>query len=124
MSTAERSRWRLRVRAQHRARVYRVDDDGREHNIEATSGRGTIEVTLPRSLDARVELETAYTEGYGRRTRIDSDWTLERSESADWESENGNTPRKFVRAIGTVGRGRGLIRISTVNGDVVVRRAK
>jgi beta-lactamase regulating signal transducer with metallopeptidase domain/DUF4097 and DUF4098 domain-containing protein YvlB len=105
-------------------RITVVDDEDREHNIEARSGRGTIELVLPRSLDARVELETAYTEGFGRRTRIESDWTLERSESKEWESDNGETPRKFVRGTVVVGRGRGLIRINTVNGDIIVRRNK
>ena len=101
-----------------------VDDDGREHTIDVSSGSGTVELVLPRSLDARVELETAYTERFGRKTRIDSDWSFERTESREWESPNGSTPRKFVRATGTLGNGRGLIRVTTVNGDVIVRRAQ
>jgi DUF4097 and DUF4098 domain-containing protein YvlB len=100
-----------------------VDDDGREHNIDVSSGSGSVELVLPRSLDARVELETAYTERFRRKTRIDSDWAFERTESREWESPNGSTPRKFVRATGTLGNGRGLIRVTTVNGDVIVRRS-
>ena len=105
-------------------RITVVDENGEAHEIEASSGHGTIEVTLPRSLDARVELEAAYTEGFGRRSRVESEWSLEQSESRDWESPNGGTPRKFVRATGVLGNGRGLIRIKTVNGDVVLKRAR
>ena len=79
---------------------------------------------LPKSFDGRLDLEAAYTEGFGRRSQIDSDWTLERSESTEWERSpySGDTRRKFVRAKGAAGNGRSLIRIATVNGDVVVRR--
>ena len=101
-----------------------VDDDGREHTIEATSGHGTIELVLPRSLDARVELETAYTEGFGHvATRIDSDWTLERS-----GIERNGRARTAERRGSSSGRqassGADVASFAWhVNGDVIVRRS-
>jgi beta-lactamase regulating signal transducer with metallopeptidase domain/DUF4097 and DUF4098 domain-containing protein YvlB len=98
-----------------------VNANGTEHSVEVESGRGTVELYLPANIDARFELETAYTDNFDRRTKIESDFTLDRSETRDWDDRFG-TPRKFVRAQGAFGNGAGLIRVRTVNGDVIVRR--
>jgi beta-lactamase regulating signal transducer with metallopeptidase domain len=98
-----------------------VNTDGAEHNINVCDGHGRVILELPVQLDATFELETAYTDGFGRRTNIESDFPLEQSETAEWDDRHG-TPRKFVRAVGKSGNGAGLIRVNTVNGDIVVRR--
>ncbi len=98
-----------------------VNKDGREHSVSVYSGKGPVILELPADLDARLELETAYTDNYGERTKIRSDFRLTESETADWDDHFG-TPRKFVRGTATLGSGRGLIRVRTVNGDIVVRR--
>jgi beta-lactamase regulating signal transducer with metallopeptidase domain len=98
-----------------------VNTDGSEHSVSVFSGKGRVVLELPATLDARLELETAYTENFSRRTRIDSDITLATTETPDWDDRFG-TPRKFVRGSATVGSGRGVIRVRTVNGDIVVRR--
>jgi DUF4097 and DUF4098 domain-containing protein YvlB len=98
-----------------------VNADGAEHNINVCDGHGRVILELPAHLDATFELETAYTDGFGRRTNIESDFSLEQSETAEWDDRHG-TPRKFVRAVGKSGNGAGLIRVNTVNGDIVVRR--
>ena len=99
-----------------------VDAGNAEHSVEVFTGRGTVVLELPSNLDARFELETAYTESKPR-TKIESDFSLQSSETSEWDDSQG-TPRKFVRAIGSVGGGRGLIRIRVVNGDIVVRRGR
>jgi beta-lactamase regulating signal transducer with metallopeptidase domain len=98
-----------------------VNVDGRAHTVTIRSGKGRVEIELPADLDARVDIETAYTENFERATRIDSDFALEHSETTTWDNSMG-TPRRYVRALGVVGSGRGLIHIRTVNGDVRVTR--
>jgi beta-lactamase regulating signal transducer with metallopeptidase domain len=98
-----------------------VNTVGAAHSIEVFSGKGRVVLELPANLDARIELETAYTENFGSRTSIESDFPLDGSETREWDDRFGS-PRKFVRATGTLGSGTGLIRVRTVNGDVVVRR--
>jgi len=95
-----------------------VNANGSEHSVDVFTGHGRLVLELPADLDARFELETAYTK---RPTSIDSDFPLTQSETNDWDDSQG-TPRKYVRARGTVGTGRGLIRVRVVNGDIVVRR--
>jgi beta-lactamase regulating signal transducer with metallopeptidase domain/DUF4097 and DUF4098 domain-containing protein YvlB len=97
-----------------------IDGNGRARNVTVSSGTGRITIDLPATLDARFDIETSYTERHGR-TSIDSDFPVTVTETSDWDSRNG-TPRRSVRATGSVGSGRGLIKIRTVNGDVVIRR--
>jgi DUF4097 and DUF4098 domain-containing protein YvlB len=98
-----------------------VNVDGNEHTVSVHSGKGRVVLEVPANLDARLELETAYTENFNRRTQIESDIGLALTETQDWDDRFG-TPRKFVRGTATVGNGRGVIRVSTVNGDIIVRR--
>lgn len=91
------------------------------HSVNATSGRGRVVLVVPRDLDATLELETAYTNNLGHKTRIISDFPLQTTETPDWDGREG-TPRRYVRARQTVGRGGGVIRVRTVNGDVVIKR--
>jgi hypothetical protein len=78
-------------------------------------------IELPAGFAGRFDLETGYTENFEHRTVIESDWALEHSETDRWDRRQG-TPRKYVRARGTVGTGGGLVRVRTVNGDITIRR--
>lgn len=98
-----------------------IGPDG--HSVNVRSGTGKVTLILPTNLSAVLDLETAYTENFGRRTRIISDWSLSPTESSSWDDGQG-TPRKYVRARQTIGRGGSVIRVRTVNGDVVVQRGR
>ena len=100
-----------------------VDAEGREQSVEVGSGHGSLELVLPRNFNGRFDLETAYTQNNGRRTRIDSAFELEREETSQWDDREG-TPRKYVRARGQVGEGGGWIRVRVVNGDITIRRGE
>jgi len=92
------------------------------HSVNVTSGRGEVVLVVPRDLDATLVLETAYTNNLGHKTRIVSDFPLQTSETADWDAREG-TPRRYVRARQTLGKGGRIIRVRTVNGNVVLNRA-
>ncbi len=91
------------------------------HSVDVTSGKGQVVLVLPRDLDATLELETAYTDNLGHKTRIVSDWPLQTTETDNWDRSEG-TARRYVRARQTIGRGEGTIRVRTVNGNVVLHR--
>lgn len=97
-----------------------VNTDGTSHSVEVHSGSGRVTIDLPANIDAQLDLETAYTETHSP-TKIESAFAVNVTETQEWDYRNG-TPRRYVRATGTAGSGRGLIRIRTVNGDVVIRR--
>jgi DUF4097 and DUF4098 domain-containing protein YvlB len=94
---------------------------GGSHAVDVTSGKGEVVLVLPTGLDATLELETAYTNNLGHKTRIISDLPLQPTETDTWDSREG-TPRRYVRARQTVGKGGAVIRVRTVNGDIVVKR--
>jgi DUF4097 and DUF4098 domain-containing protein YvlB len=104
-------------------RISLVDAKGEVQDVEVSTGTGRVELELPANFDATFELETAYTRNYKRATRIEIDgFELEHEPVTDWDDRQG-TPRRYVRARGVVGEGRGLVRVRTVNGDIVVRRS-
>ncbi|HEX9085221.1 MAG TPA: M56 family metallopeptidase [Gemmatimonadaceae bacterium] len=98
-----------------------LEGDG-AHPVDVTSGKGRIVLVVPRDLNATLELETAYTNNLGHKTRIISDFPIQTTETPNWDDSHG-TPRRYVRARQTVGRGGGVIRVRTVNGDIVLNYA-
>jgi beta-lactamase regulating signal transducer with metallopeptidase domain/DUF4097 and DUF4098 domain-containing protein YvlB len=98
-----------------------ADGRGVDQSVNVVTGYGRVVLELPASINARFELETAYTEGFRRKSHIESDWALGIAESDHWDAHEG-TPRKYIRAKGTIGSGKSLIRVKAVNGDVIVRR--
>jgi len=95
---------------------------GGAHSGEMTTGNGQIELVLPSDISATVILETAYTNNFSRKTRIESDWPVTVTESPDWDTSQGS-PRKYVRSRLVLGSGEGVITVRAVNGNVVVKRA-
>ena len=88
-------------------------------NISVATSFGRAVIELPANIDARLDIESGYA-GPHPKTKIESDFPVNLSER---EELNGNgTPRWYVTASGTIGSGRGLIKIRTMNGDVVIRR--
>jgi len=100
-----------------------VDAGGEPQNVDIHAGVGPVTLILPRDFDGTFELESAYTRNFRRSTEIHSDWQLDVSHSDEWDDREG-TPRRYVRAEGRTGRGRGRVFIKTVNGDIEVRRAR
>ena len=90
--------------------------------ITISTGKGEVVIELPADVAATFALETAYTDNHRGKTRIENDWDLPVTETDTWDDRQG-TPRKYVRASGTVGGGGPLIKVHAVNGDIkVIRR--
>jgi len=112
------------ARASTGAGDVRLDFRGvRSPNASVTSGNGRVVITLPADFNGTLDLETAYTENLGHRTTIKSDWPVSIDETSSWDDRNG-TPRRYVRARQTIGRGGSVISVRTVNGDVVIQRGR
>lgn len=91
------------------------------YEVSAQSGNGTVTLTLPHGMNAELDLETAFTNNRRGSTRIESDWPLSTTVTADWDAREG-TPRRYVRARQTIGEGGARITVKTVNGDIIIRR--
>jgi hypothetical protein len=97
-----------------------IEGNGSARNVTVATGTGQVVIELPANYDGRFDLESGYTERHGP-TRIQSDFQVTVTESDEWDSRNG-TPRRYVRASGQAGSGRGLIKVRTMNGDVIIKR--
>jgi len=93
------------------------------HTVDVTSGNGNVTLIVPSDPNATLELETAYTENHGRKTRIVSDWPLSITETDTWDDSHG-TPRKYVRVRQNIGKGGAVIRVRTTNGDIELKRGR
>jgi len=103
--------------------VMLADARAEEQSVEIHAGVGRVILELPPNFEGSFEIETAYTRNFGRATRIESDWELERETTDEWDSRQG-TPRRYVRAQGVLGRGRNRVFIKTTNGDIELRRRR
>lgn len=109
----------------------RVVGEGGEIEIESMSG--DLELTLPASFSGAFDVEVAYTRDSRGDFEIRSDFPLTESRSTEWEygregnkrfhSDRGDLPRKYIRGKGTNAGGKHRVLLSTVNGDIVIRRA-
>jgi beta-lactamase regulating signal transducer with metallopeptidase domain len=90
-------------------------------SVDVTSGSGRVVINVPDDLNANLDLETAYTDNFRGKTRIISDWPLNVTETSNWDTSHG-TPRRYVRVRQQIGRGGPLIKVNTVNGDIVLRK--
>ena len=93
----------------------------RDREVTVWSGKGTIVLELARGVGVTLDLEAAYTDGFGRKSTIRSDVPVDINVSDDWDMTQG-TPRKYVRAQATHGDGSVHVKLHTVNGDIVIRR--
>ncbi|MDQ6768555.1 MAG: hypothetical protein M3Z54_01025 [Gemmatimonadota bacterium] len=93
------------------------------HTVNVTSGKGQVALVLPPDLNATLDLETAYTDNLGHKTNIVGDWPVQTTETPNWDSSQG-TPRRYIRARQNIGRGGGVIRVRTVNGNIVLTRGR
>jgi DUF4097 and DUF4098 domain-containing protein YvlB len=90
--------------------------------IQLTSLSGDIELTVPQNLAMDLDLELAYTHGKEGRYSIKSDFPLKTKESKEWDNRDGS-PRKYIYGSGTVGSGKNRVRISTINGDIIIHKS-
>jgi hypothetical protein len=92
------------------------------------TGWGQVTLTVPDDISAVIVAESAYMQSFGRETDIESDWLIDKCGgltpiARDWEATNPRELRRNVHTRLVLGRGEGLIRVRTINGNVVLRRA-
>jgi DUF4097 and DUF4098 domain-containing protein YvlB len=90
--------------------------------IELISLSGDIELTVPTNLSMNLDVELAYTKGRSGRYSIQSDFPLKTEETEEWDDDDGS-PRKYIYGTGTVAGGQHRVRIKTINGNVILKKA-
>ena len=94
-----------------------------KRDVYLSSMSGDVTLTVPDGLSMAVDIELSYTRGHDKG-KIFADFPLKQEETEKWDYDNGGTPRKYVYGKGTIGGGHNTIRISTINGDVYLKKGK
>ena len=97
--------------------------DGGEGEVELSSMSGDVEVWLPAGFAGDFDVELVQTRGRDGDYTIDSDFDLRKSRSTRKASYRGDYDEETVwRAEGATAGGGHRVKISTVNGDIKIRR--
>ena len=99
------------------------DADRGDRHVKLTSMGGDLTLTVPDGLDMRFEITLAYTRNSKQDFEIRSDFPVQQRRTNDWDYSQGS-PKKYLYGTGTVGSGRHLIDLETVNGNVIIRRGQ
>jgi hypothetical protein len=89
-------------------------------DIHATTGNGRVILILPANVSARLELDATYTNS-AAPADIQGDFELSVSRPQEWDTSMGS-PRRHVLGKAVLGTGEGLIRVTSVNGNIIVKR--
>jgi hypothetical protein len=93
-----------------------------ERSISLQSMSGELTLAIPANLPVSFEVNLDYTRNSSRNYHIQSDFALKIEESSNWESPNGNTPRKRIHGTGQQGAGTVHVLLETINGNVHIIR--
>jgi len=94
-----------------------------EKGVELTSLSGDIELVVPADASMDLDLTIAYTRNSSQDFEIKSDFDVEIERSKHWDYSNGS-PRKRIYGKARVAGGEYPVVIETINGDIVIKKAK
>ena len=96
------------------------DPDEGERRVELKSMGGDIELTVPKGLSMKFDIELAITKSAKKEYKITSDFEMDIEKSDKWVRKWGQK-RKYIYGTGEVGGGKHLIKLRTTNGNITIR---
>jgi DUF4097 and DUF4098 domain-containing protein YvlB len=93
------------------------DPEDGERDVEIKSMGGDIDLTVPKGLSMKFDIEIEWTKNADRKPEIISDLDIEIEETREWKKKHGQK-RKYIYGTGKVGGGKNLVKIRTINGNV------
>jgi DUF4097 and DUF4098 domain-containing protein YvlB len=91
-----------------------------DRDIEIKSMGGDIDLTVPKGLSMKFDIEIQWTKNADRKPKIVSSLGIVIEETKDWVKKHGSK-RKYIYGTGEVGGGKNLVKIRTINGDVRIK---
>ena len=99
------------------------DPDNGRRDVTILSLGGDIELTVPDGLSMDLDIEIGYTKKARRDYRIISDFDIEEERTDRWEGSWGDK-KKYIYGKGQAGDGKNRIELTTINGDVYIKRGR
>ena len=97
------------------------DPNQGRRDVHISSMGGDIDLTLPAGISARFDIRLTYTRKSSQDFKISSDFPLDMEEDDEWNYQNGD-PRKTIDGTGKTGSGEYLVKISTINGNIRIKK--
>ncbi len=99
-----------------------VEVTGSGGDVVLQSMSGNITLVVPSDFSMQLDLEIAYTRNSSRSYEIITDVELQRSDTKEWDHDHGS-PRRYIRAKGSVEGGNNRVKLRTINGNIEVKTA-
>jgi hypothetical protein len=100
----------------------RLAGTGEDRDVWLSSKGGEITLYVPDNLSMEFDITLAYTRNSRKSYQIESDFGMEITGTSDWDYSDG-TPRKYYYGKGTFLGGKNRIKVDTINGNVIIKRA-
>jgi hypothetical protein len=100
------------------------DPEKGRRDVTISSLGGDITLTVPPDLSMEFDIEIAYTRDSDQDYKIVSDFDIKQKKTSEWEGAfwKGDK-KKYIYGTGSVKGGRNMIKISTINGDIYIRKS-
>jgi hypothetical protein len=95
-----------------------------DRSIELESMGGDIALVVPAGLSMAVEVEIDYTKNSSRDYKIVSDFPVTVTETPEWDYKSKGGGRKTITGTGTIAGGKNKVKITTINGNVTLKKGK
>ena len=92
-----------------------------KRDVSVSTGSGDVTLYVPKNLSMQVDIELAYTKKSSRNYKIKTDFYIQEEQTDEWDYDQGS-PRKYIFGKAIIKGGNNLIKIRTVNGDVILRQ--
>ncbi len=92
-----------------------------DRHVSLRSMGGEITLAVPADLAMEFDIELAFTRDHENDYKIISDFPVQQRTDEEWERHDG-TPRKVIHGTGKTGSGTNLVKIRTINGNVVIKK--
>jgi DUF4097 and DUF4098 domain-containing protein YvlB len=97
--------------------------DKGKRDIQLTSMGGDITLEIPAGLSMNIDIQLSTTKGSWKNYKITSDFELDVQETKEWENSHGFQGAKIIGK-GKTKDGRNLVKIKTINGNIVLKKIK
>jgi DUF4097 and DUF4098 domain-containing protein YvlB len=94
-----------------------------DRDVKLNSMAGDITLTVPENLSMDVDIELIYTKDAKKNYDIVSDFQLKKEKPDTWD-ESKSSPRKTIRGKAQIAGGKYKIKISTINGNIYLKKLK
>jgi len=92
-----------------------------DRHVTLSSMGGDITLLVPAELSMDIDLVLSYTDRSSRNYKIISDFDIQQSKTDEWETKKGS-PRKYIYGKGKTKDGKHKIKITTINGNIILKR--